>query len=224
MRLFLLLAIVVYSSALAVDDTPATFRQYCVQCHGKAASGGISFDKLLPMGEQFQQWEKVADAIESKHMPPPQQPQPSDEERRVATPWIQAKLGEIANKIAGDPGRVALRRLTSGEYAYTIKDLTGLDIDTENDFVPDSVGGEGFTNFGDVQFMADASLERYLQAAKKVASHAVIGSGALGFFADPGKSGFELSALNRVINIHTTHGFRTTSAEGGRPFGLDKYG
>ena len=224
MRLFLLLAIVVYSSALAVDDTPATFRQYCVQCHGKAASGGISFDKLLPMGEQFQQWEKVADAIESKHMPPPQQPQPSDEERRVATQWIRAKLGEIANKNAGDPGRVALRRLTSGEYAYTIKDLTGLDIDTENDFVPDSVGGEGFTNFGDVQFMADASLERYLQAAKKVASHAVIGSGALGFFADPGKSGFELSALNRVINIHTTHGFRTTSAEGGRPFGLDKYG
>ena len=224
MRLSLFLVIVACSPVVAADDLPVTFRQYCFQCHGKAATGGISFEKLMPMGEQFQQWEKVADAIESKHMPPPNLPQPSDEERRVATQWIRTKLNEIASRNAGDPGRVALRRLTSGEYAYTVKDLTNLDIDTENDFVPDSVGGEGFTNFGDVQFMADASLERYLQAAKKIASHAVIGSGPLQFFADPGKSGFELSALNRITTIYTTHGFRTTSAEGGRPFNLDKYG
>ena len=63
-----------------------------------------------------------------------------------------------------------------------------------------------------------------MKAAKKIASHAVIGSGPLQFFADPGKSGFELSALNRITKTHTTYGFRTTSAEGGRPFNLDKYG
>ena len=59
-----------------------------------------------------------------------------------------------------------MRRLTSGEYAYTIRDLTGLDLKFD-EFGTDSVGGEGFTNFGDVQFMADANLERYLEAAKK---------------------------------------------------------
>ena len=30
-------------------------------------------------------------------------------------------------------------------------------------------------NFGDVQFMQDANLERYLETAKLVADHAVIG-------------------------------------------------
>ena len=48
---------------------------------------------------------------------------------------------------------MVIRRLTSAEYAYTIKDLTGLDLGLEEGFVSDSVGGEGFTNFGGAQFM-----------------------------------------------------------------------
>ena len=80
---------------------------------------------------------------------------------------------------------MTIRRLTSGEYAYTIHDLTGLDWKLDGDSGTDSVGGEGFTNYGDVQFMADANLERYLENAKKVADHAVIGAGPLQFFDDP---------------------------------------
>ncbi|HUS08506.1 MAG TPA: DUF1592 domain-containing protein, partial [Bryobacteraceae bacterium] len=116
------------------------------------------------------------------------------------------------------------RRLTSAEYGYTIEDLTGLDLDVGIHAANDSVGGEGFTNFGDVQFMQDANVERYLEAAKRIADHAVIGAGPLEFFGDPGKTGFEFSAINRIKDIYTRHGFRTVSGEGGRPFGLDKYG
>ena len=115
-----------------------------------------------------------------------------------------------------------MRRLTSGEYGYTIRDLTGLDLKFD-EFGTDSVGGEGFTNFGDVQFMADANLERYLEAAKKIADHAVIGAGPLQFFDDPGKSGFELSAISRINAIYRANGFRANSGEGGKPYGLDRY-
>ena len=117
-----------------------------------------------------------------------------------------------------------MRRLTSGEYGYAVHDLTGLDIDTGIDAASDSVGGEGFTNFGDVQFMQDSNLEHYLAAAKKIADHAVIGSGPIGFFADPGKTGYELSAVTRIKDTYATHGFRTVSGEGGISFGLEKYG
>src|SRR6185503_13333534 len=79
-------------------------------------------------------------------------------------------------------------------------------------------------NFGDVQFMQDANLERYLAAAKQIADHAVIGSGPIEFYTDPGKTGFEMSAINRIRNIYAANGFRTVSGEGGKPFGLDKYG
>ena len=91
-----------------------------------------------------------------------------------------------------------MRRLTSAEYAYTIQDLTGLDLDLTSTFISDAVGGEGFTNVGDVQFMQASILERYLESAKIVASHAVIGAGPLQFFSDPGRTGLELSAIHRV--------------------------
>jgi len=188
--------------------------------------GGLSLEKLTAqatLGESFQHWEKVAAALETKRMPPAPMPQPSDAERGQVVSWIRTSLKDYATKNAGDPGRVTVRRLTSGEYAYAIKDLTGLDFKFDRDFVPDSVGGEGFTNFGDVQFMGDANLERYLSTAKFIANHAVIGSGPLQFYADPGKTGFELSALNRITKIYTTHGYRATGAEGALPYNLEKY-
>ena len=216
-----------FSAALAAAEAPTPLlRQYCFNCHGKAAMGGLSLEKLTSQpsfGESFQHWEKVAAAIETKRMPPAKLPQPSDEERARVVSWIRASLKDYAAKNAGDPGRVTVRRLTSGEYAYAVNDLTGLDFKFDRDFVPDSVGGEGFTNFGDVQFLGDANLERYLSTAKFVANHAVIGTGPLTFFADPGKTGFELSALNRITKIYTTHGFRATGAEGALPYNLDKY-
>ncbi len=215
------------SSALAAAEAPTPLlRQYCFNCHGKAAMGGLSLEKLTSQpsfGEGFQHWEKVAAAIETKRMPPAKLPQPTDAERTRVVSWIRASLKDYAAKNAGDPGRVTVRRLTSGEYAYAINDLTGLDFKFDRDFVPDSVGGEGFTNFGDVQFLGDANLERYLSTAKYIANHAVIGTGPLTFFADPGKTGFELSALNRITKIYTTHGFRATGAEGALPYNLDKY-
>lgn len=210
------------------SSTPApTFRQYCLGCHSdKAKMGGLSLEQLLSdgsMGEHFQHWEKVAMALEEKRMPPQKLPQPNDEQRTQAVRWIRAKLNEYALKNAGDPGPVTVRRLTSGEYAYTIQDLTGLKLNMDDSFAGDSVGGEGFTNFGDVQFIDDATLERYLDTAKKIAAHAVIGSGPLQFFEDPGKTGLELSAIHRIQNIYTTHGFRAVSGEGGKPYGLELY-
>ena len=105
-----------------------------------------------------------------------------------------------------------------------IRDLTGIDVKVGIDASSDAVGGEGFANFGDVQFVQDASVERYLEAAKQVADHAVIGAGPLDFYADAGKTGLELSALNRIEQLYTTQGFRVVSGEGGRPFGFDRYG
>jgi hypothetical protein len=188
--------------------------------------GGINLEDLSQksVGEHFQHWEKVTAAIAEKQMPPPKMPQPSEAQRTEAITWIKARLDEYAQKHKGDPGQVTVRRLTGGEYAYAIEDLTGLDNKFNSDSGSDAVGGEGFANYGDVQFMQDANLERYLESAKKIANHAVIGSGPLTFFEHGGQSGFELSAANRIQEIYKANGFRTVAGEGARPFGLDRYG
>jgi hypothetical protein len=188
---------------------------------------GVNLERLTsqPMAaDAFPVWERVAAALEQHRMPPKGMPQFTDEQRSQAVAWVHSELKAFANKDAGDPGRVTVRRLTSGEYDYVIQDLTGVDLDVGIDASTDSVGGEGFTNFGDVQFVQDATLERYLEAAKNVAEHAVIGVGPIEFYTDPGKSGFEMSAITRIKRIYEANGIRTVSGEGGKPFGLEKYG
>jgi mono/diheme cytochrome c family protein len=203
------------------------FRKNCYGCHGKAATGGLNLQKLVAEGDfggPFTYWERVATALEEHQMPPAKMPQPKEEHRNLAARWIRERLNAYAAAHSGDPGAVTVRRLTSGEYNYTLQDLTGLDLDFAADFEGDSVGGEGFASYGDVQFVGDASLERYLEAAKRVASHAVIGAGPLEFYKHSGKSGWELSAVDRIQGIYQKYGFRTVSGEGGTPFGLDRYG
>src|SRR4029450_11326666 len=163
--------------------------------------------------------------LETGQMPPLEaDDQPTDTERAATASWIRTSLKNYEAEHAGEPGHVTVRRLTSAEYAYAIRDLTGIDIDVGIDASSDSVGGEGFANFGDVQFVQDERIDPYLEAAKLVADHAVIGAGPLDFYADAGKTGLELSALNRINNLYATKGFRVVSGEGGRPFGLERYG
>ena len=182
---------------------------------------------MTPAGvaEKADTWDDVALMLESRDMPPPDDADdfPTDAERASAVAWIRTSLGEYDAQHAGDPGRVTVRRLTSAEYAYAIRDLTGVDIKTGIDASSDSVGGEGFANFGDVQSVQDTQVEHYLEAAKQIADHAVIGSGPLGFHTDAGESGLELSALDRINQLYATKGFRVVSGEGGRPFGFERY-
>ena len=209
-----------------------TFKEYCFECHGTdKPKGDVSIERLLAdpssnaVGANWQDWERVADMLESGKMPPKEATVfPTDDERNAAAAWIRTSLRTYEAEHAGDPGHVTVRRLTSAEYAYAIRDLTGIDVKVGIDASSDSVGGEGFANFGDVQFVQDASVERYLEAAKQIAEHAVIGAGPLEFFSDPGKTGLELSALHRLDELYAGKGFRVVSGEGGRPFGLDRYG
>jgi hypothetical protein len=216
-------------AAAEPDFTAAAplFKQFCFDCHNSdGAEGQINLEQLTAspsFNVRFRSWEKVTSMLESGRMPPADMRQPTADQRRQLAALVRTELRRAAETNAGDPGQVVLRRLTSAEYAYTIQDLTGLDLDLDREFVSDAAGGEGFTNVGTVQFLDDSGLERYLEAAKRVADHAVIGSGPLQFFSDPGKTGLELSAIHRVRQTYRDHGFRTAAGEGGVPFGLDHY-
>jgi hypothetical protein len=210
-----------------VQTAAPMFKQFCSDCHGeKKAKAQLDLARLSSepnFGNLFKTWEKVIAMLEQKEMPPEEEPQPSDAERTKLIASVREALAKFIRDQAGDPGRIAMRQLTSAEYAYSIRDLTGLDLGFEHTLVSDAVGGEGFSNVGDVQFIQDSTLERYLEAAKTVASHAVIGAGPLQFYRDAGKTGQELSAINRIKEIYRQHGFRTGAGEGALAFGLDFY-
>ena len=217
----------VASSENALTATKQVLNQYCFDCHGESgAEANVNFEAMVAAPEfsqRFKSWELVAEMIREKRMPPQDMPQPSDAESRRAIDEIEAAMARIARRDAGDPGRVKMRRLTNAEYSYTIQDLTGLDLQFHSLLMGDAIGGEGFANVGDVQFIQDSTLERYLEAAKRVASHAIVGAGPIQFYEAPGKTGQELSAIRRIQRIYREHGFRSAAGEGGQPFGMDVY-
>ncbi len=201
--------------------------EFCSDCHGaEEAEAGVNFDSLFgndSFASEFRTWQNVETQLEQQQMPPADADQPTTAQRTQLINWIRRRIQSAAKNHEGDPGHVIIRRLTSAEYGYAIRDLTGIDIEVECGFVSDAVGGAGFTNTGIVQFTQDSTLERYLEAARHVADHAVVGTGPITFFRDPGATGFELSAIDRILKIYRANGFRTAAGEGGQAFGADLY-
>ena len=202
--------------------------KFCGDCHqADGAEAGVDLESATArnaFAADFRVWRRVVEQLEQKLMPPESSDaQPTEAQRKQLIAAIRQGIWAAEKQHDGEPGNVVIRRLTSAEYGYAIRDLTGVDFDVERNFVADAVGGAGFTNTGIVQFTEDAILERYLEAARQVADHAVVGSGPLQFFQDPGATGFELSAINRILKIYRKHGFRTSAGEGGKPFGTEKY-
>ncbi|MGE0755820.1 MAG: DUF1592 domain-containing protein [Pirellulaceae bacterium] len=203
------------------------FQEYCNDCHtGTEAEAHLDLSQRVANPSflsEFPTWERVARALELRQMPPADAAQPPDDLRSSIARQLRGAVQAEARRYAGDPGPVVVRRLTAAEYGYTIADITRTELDLRDDLPGDAVGGAGFANLGTVQFTDMGTLERYLAAAKKVAAHAVVGAGPLRFYRAPGLTGQELSAIDRIMRIYRTHGFRTGAGEGAQPYGLDSY-
>jgi hypothetical protein len=101
-------------------------------------------------------------------MPPKRnKAQPTADEKKFVTEWVEGRLLKLDCTAPKDPGRVTLRRLNRSEYNNTIRDLCGVDIKPADDFPADDVG-YGFDNIGDVLSLPPILLEKYLTAADRV--------------------------------------------------------
>jgi hypothetical protein len=108
-------------------------------------------------------------------MPPKGMPQPTADERARLLNWIHSALSTAARARAGDPGPVVLRRLNNAEYTFTIQDLTGVaSLQPAKEFPADGAAGEGFTNTGNALVMSPSLVTKYMDAAKDIASHAML--------------------------------------------------
>jgi hypothetical protein len=149
--------------------------QYCYDCHGDGShKGNIALDELKPddgLAQTREAWWKVLKNVRAGVMPPPKKPQPSDAEKGLLADWI--KYGAFGiDAQHPDPGRVTIRRLNRIEYRNTIRDLTGIDYNTTEEFPPDDTG-YGFDTIGDALSVSPLLLEKYMQAAQTIVAAAV---------------------------------------------------
>jgi hypothetical protein len=162
------------------SDARPLLNTYCSECHSKdRVEAEIDFASLSGWPEASRHvvtWQKVAEMLDSRQMPPDDASRPlPDADRTRLRGWVRSFLKHEARARAGDPGRVVLRRLSNAEYTYTIRDLTSVQsLDPAREFPADGAAGEGFTNTGSALVMSPALLTKYLDAAKQITRHAVL--------------------------------------------------
>ncbi len=148
--------------------------EYCYDCHGDGMNkGGIAFDELKTDEAVLNHdlWLKVLKNLRPELMPPQKKPRPPAEQQKRLEQWIKYEAFGLDPKNP-DPGRVTVRRLNRIEYRNTIRDLMGIDFNTEVEFPPDDTG-YGFDVIGDVLTVSPMLLEKYLAASKAIVAEAV---------------------------------------------------
>ena len=152
--------------------------QFCADCHSTAEREAEldieQFETIKDVRRKSEVWVKISEMLDNGDMPPEDAEQPTPKQRRTLSRWVRQYLHAEATANAGDPGPVVLRRLNNAEYTFTIRDLTGVDLNPAREFPADSAAGEGFTNAGDALAMSPALLSKYLDAGKQIARHAVL--------------------------------------------------
>ncbi len=161
-------------------------KSFCIECHSdenaEAEVDLTVFPTTVEVRKQTKVWIKIRQMLDSEQMPPKDSKQPADDQRKKMQIWLHEILADEARSRAGDPGPVLLRRLSNAEYDYSIHDLTGISLlEPTAEFPIDSAAGEGFTNTGSGQGMSPALVQKYLDAAKQIANHAVLVPDGIGF-------------------------------------------
>src|SRR5499427_1658624 len=159
----------------AQSSPRAVIDKYCVTCHNeRLKTAGLMLDKadVDHVGSSPEIWEKVLRKLRAREMPPSGSPRP-DTETYTAVSALLEKMLDDAASASPNPGRVAVHRLNRTEYANTIRDLLGLQIDAKALLAADEADQEGFDNVASVLSVSPVLLEGYLSAARTISRLAV---------------------------------------------------
>ena len=182
--------------------------KYCIGCHSgqmPAAQFDLkAYTTMETVTRDYPRWALVLERLTAKEMPPKPMPPPPAAASQHVIDWIQAVRAAEVRKNAGDPGLVLARRLSNAEYNYTIRDLTGQDIQPTREFPVDPANPAGFDNSGESLTMSPALLNKYLQAARGVADHMVLKPDGIDFAPYPMlvETDREKYAIQRIVNFY----------------------
>jgi hypothetical protein len=161
-------------SHMSVHDQAGLVDQYCSDCHNAdLKSGNLSLSDLnLDHPERnIDVAEKVIRKVGVAMMPPPGKARPSPEVLKLFVSSLASNIDTAAalHPIVINP---ALHRLNRTEYANSVRDLLGVEVDADKLLPPDALS-HGFDNMAGVLTLSPALMGAYVSAAGRISRLAV---------------------------------------------------
>jgi hypothetical protein len=168
---------VVHAQAAVTSAEGKTFTDMvntrCVKCHNADDwAGSLAMDTmdLSHAGQNPEVWEKAIGKLRSRLMPPAGAPQPPQPDVDAVVNYLEATVDAAANDRR--VGHVPIQRLSRAEFAASVKDLVGVEVDPKQ-ILPTEIEVDGFSNIAGALVISPSFMEQYLSAARKVAQIAI---------------------------------------------------
>jgi mono/diheme cytochrome c family protein len=168
------------AAGTAAPDTPqGVVTRSCVSCHNdRTRAGSLSlqtFD-VAAAAQHAETAEKMIRKLRAGQMPPPGSRRPSDAMLDGLAEALEAQAD--AHAVSDPtPGRRTFQRLNRAEYARSVHDLLGLDVNA-GDYLPLDTKSANFDNIADAQLLSPTLMQAYLTAAAEISRLAVGDRGA----------------------------------------------
>jgi hypothetical protein len=157
------------AAMMSLEAQRALINEYCIGCHnGRSKSGGLALSQLdlAHVDQNAEIAEKVIRKLRAGMMPPPGAKRPDFDVAKALAASLETAIDKVA-ALHPNPGSRSFQRLSQTEYARSIHDLLGIDIDVAALLPPDSLH-DGFDNIADAQSFSPVVVEGYMRAANKV--------------------------------------------------------
>jgi uncharacterized membrane protein len=151
--------------------------QYCFECHGAdKQKGDVRLDVLnwdMINGQDAEKWHAALDMINSGEMPPKDEPQLKNEERRALVDWMTGSL-EKAAEVRQDQNKGVMRRLTKLQYTNSLNELLGVSVNFGDVLPDDGKSKIGFSNNGNILQTSALHIDYYQKIAREALDKAIV--------------------------------------------------
>ena len=151
-------------------------QRHCAGCHDRDGhEAGLNLEDMQvepAKHENLLTLERVFDRISRGEMPPPDEQQPSADEKKAFLDRLGATMRQTGLAHQATEGRGPVRRLTRTEYENTVKDLLQINVSLA-DLFPDDATTDGFDKVGAGLTLSASHFEAYQLAADKALAEAM---------------------------------------------------
>ena len=149
-------------------------RQHCFSCHDADTQEGTVRLDDLPLAitdvKTAERWQKVLNVLNAGEMPPAKESQPEPALKADFLDALATTMVAARRSLADQGGLVTMRRLNRREYANTLRELLGVEINVAE--LPADTSSSSFDTVGANLFMSGNQFEQYRSLGREAIDEA----------------------------------------------------